>query len=63
MHPNLGSTLLVSRLIDKQKIGVGGSEGQPVGLEIFNRTFDKLVALFPETHSQLLQLKAFEFPE
>lgn len=63
VHPNLGSTLLVSRLIDKQKIGVGGSEGQPVGLEIFNRTFDQLVALFPETHSQLLQLKAFEFPE
>ena len=63
VHPNLGSTLLVSRLIDKQKIGVGGSEGQPVGLEIFNRTFDQLIALFPETHSQLLQLKAFEFPE
>ena len=63
VHPNLGSTLLFSRLIVKQKIGVGGSEGQPVGLEIFNRTFDQLVALFPETHSQLLQLKAFEFPE
>ena len=63
VHPNLGSTLLVSRLIDKQNIGVGGSVGQPVGLEIFNRTFAQLVALFQEVHSQLLQLREFKFPE
>ena len=62
VHPNLGSTLLISRLIDKQNIGVGGSVGQPVGLEIFNRTFAQLIALFQEVHTQLMQLRAFEFP-
>ena len=63
VHPNLGSTLLISRLVDKQNIGVGGSWGQPVGLEIFNRTFAQLVALFQEVHTQLIQLREFKFSE
>lgn len=63
VHPNLGSTLLISRLVNKHKIGVGGSWGQPIGLEIFNRTFAQLVDLFQEVHTQLIQLRELEFPE
>ena len=63
VHPNLGSTLLISRLVDKHNIGIGGSVGQPVGLEIFNRTFAQLVALFQEVRTQLMQLREFKFPD
>ncbi len=63
VHPNLGSTLLISRLVERHHIGVGGSLGQPVGLEIFNRTFEQLIILFQEVRTQLLQLREFKFPE
>ncbi len=63
VHPNLGSTLLISRLVERHNIGVGGSVGQPVGLEIFNRTFEQLIALFQEVRAQLMQLREFKFPE
>jgi hypothetical protein len=60
VHPNLGSTLMISRLVDNQ-IGIGGNEGKPVGLEIVNRTFGKLVKIFEEVQYQLIQIKEFKF--
>lgn len=62
VHPNLGSNLLISRLVEDQ-IGIGGSLGEPIGLEIMNRTFADLVALFEEVRDQLLQLKSLKFSE
>ena len=59
VHPNLGSTLLVSRLVDHH-IGVGGQQGRPVGIEIFSRTFTDLLALSQEVDEQLRQLKRFQ---
>ncbi len=62
VHPNLGSTLLISRLVDDQ-VGIGGNSGQPIGLEIVNRTFGDLLQIFEEVRHQLLQIKAFKFSE
>ena len=62
VHPNLGSTLLITRLLDEQLI-LGGERGQPVGLEIFNRTFGELLELFREVQEQLIQLQSLKFSE
>ncbi|MDJ0716521.1 MAG: hypothetical protein QNJ54_20295 [Prochloraceae cyanobacterium] len=60
VHPNLGSTLLITRLLDEQLV-LGGSRGIPVGLEIFNRTFAELLKLFHEVQKQLIQLQSLKF--
>lgn len=64
VHPNLGSTLLVGRRLDRH-ISIGGQQGQWVGLEIFQRTFPDLLALSREVDERLAQLQAFQqrFPE
>ena len=56
VHPNLGSNLLIARIVDR-KIGLGGSQGKPMGLEIMNRTFANLLELFQEVYTQLMLLK------
>ena len=62
VHPNLGSTLLITRILDNQLI-VGGERGKPLGQEIFNRTFGELVELFQEVQAQLIQLQSLKFAE
>ncbi len=62
VHPNLGSTLLITRVLDNRLI-VGGERGKPLGQEIFNRTFGELLELFQEVQEQLIQLQSFKFGE
>ena len=62
VHPNLGSTLLITRLLDNQLV-LGGERGKPVGREIFNRTFGELLELFQEVQEQLIQLQGLKFSE
>ena len=62
VHPNLGSTLLITRVLDNQLI-VGGERGKPLGQEIFNRTFGELLELFQEIQEQLIQLQSLKFSE
>ena len=62
VHPNLGSTLLITRVLDDQLI-VGGEKGKPLGQEIFHRTFGELLELFQEVQEQLIQLQSFKFSE
>ena len=62
VHPNLGSTLLITRILDNQLI-VGGEKGKPLGQEIFNRTFGELLELFQEVQEQLIQLQSLKFGE
>ncbi|ELR96430.1 hypothetical protein [Gloeocapsa sp. PCC 73106] len=60
VHPNLGSTLLISRLVDNQ-VGIGGDSGEAVGLEIVKRTFSQLVDIFAEVQEQLRKIRSFKF--
>ena len=62
VHPNLGSTLLITRLIDNQ-LAIGSPQGQPIGREILNRTFASLLELFEEVQDQLVQLQGLKFRE
>ena len=62
VHPNLGSTLLITRILDDHLI-VGGEKGKPLGQEIFKRTFGELLELFQEVKEQLIQLQSFKFSE
>ena len=62
VHPNLGSTLLITRILDNQLV-VGGERGNPLGQEIFNRTFGELLELFQEVQEQLTQLQSLKFAE
>ncbi len=62
VHPNLGSTLLITRILDNHLI-VGGERGKPLGQEIFQRTFGELLELFQEVKEQLIQLQSFKFSE
>ncbi len=62
VHPNLGSTLLITRILDNQLI-VAGERGKPLGQEIFNRTFGELLELFQEVQEQLIQLQSLKFGE
>lgn len=62
VHPNLGSTLLICRLVGNQ-VGIGGSQGEAVGLEIFKRTFPQLLAIFIEVKEQLGKIQTFKFSQ
>ncbi|TVQ47707.1 MAG: hypothetical protein EA365_03205 [Gloeocapsa sp. DLM2.Bin57] len=62
VHPNLGSTLLICRLVDNQ-VGIGGSQGEAIGLEIFKRTFVQLVQIFSEVKDQLVKIQTFKFSQ
>lgn len=62
VHPNLGSTLLICRLVDNQ-VGIGGNQGEAIGLEIFKRTFAQLVQIFTEVKEQLLKIQTFKFSQ
>lgn len=62
VHPNLGSTLLISRLVNNQ-VGIGGDSGDAVGLEIVKRTFTQLVDIFTEVQEQLRKIHTFKFSE
>ena len=62
VHPNLGSTLLISRFVDRQ-VGIGGTKGEAIGLEIVKRTLAELLKIFDEVHSQLKQIKSFKFAD
>ncbi|MGK7945890.1 MAG: hypothetical protein AB4058_15615 [Microcystaceae cyanobacterium] len=62
VHPNLGSTLLISRKVENQ-VGIGGSQGEPIGLEIVKRTLSDILQIFEEVKSQLKQIQSFKFAE
>ncbi len=62
VHPNLGSTLLISNVVDNQ-ICIGGNSGEAIALEIVNRTFHKLFAIFREVSHQFKQLEHFKFAD
>lgn len=62
VHPNLGSTLLVTRLADDQ-LGIGGERGEAIGLEIVRRTFEDLIDIFEEVQLQLQRIQTFKFSE
>jgi hypothetical protein len=60
VHPNLGSTLMVTRIYD-QKIVVGGSSGTSFGIEIFNYTFADLFSVLKTAVPLLLNLRSLKF--
>ena len=62
VHPNLGSTILITRLVDN-KLSIGGEDGEPMGREIFNLTFTSIVELFQDIEEQLKQLQTLKFAE
>lgn len=62
VHPNLGSTLLISRVVDKST-GIGGNQGEAIGLEIVQRTLPELLSIFQEVQEQLTQIQAFKFSQ
>ena len=62
VHPNLGSTILITRLVDN-KLSIGGEEGEPMGREIFNLTFTSILELFQDIEEQLKQLQTLKFGE
>ncbi len=62
VHPNLGSTLLISNIVDNQ-ICIGGHSGDAIALEIVNRTLKQLLMIFGEVSHQLKQLQEFKFAD
>jgi hypothetical protein len=62
VHPNLGSTILITRLVD-HKLSIGGEEGEPMGRQIFHHTFTSIVELFQDIEEQLKQLQTLKFAE
>ena len=62
VHPNLGSTLLISNVVDNQ-ICIGGHSGDAIALEIVNRTFKQVLSIFKEVSEQLKQLQEFKFAD
>lgn len=62
VHPNLGSTLLISNVVNNQ-ICIGGHSGEAIALEIVNRTFKQLLSIFREVSEQLKQLQTFKFAD
>ncbi|WP_107668461.1 hypothetical protein [Cyanothece sp. BG0011] len=62
VHPNLGSTLLISNVVNNQ-ICIGGHSGEAIALEIVNRTFKQLLSIFREVSEQLKQLQNFKFAD
>ncbi|MGK7953429.1 MAG: hypothetical protein AB4368_32750 [Xenococcaceae cyanobacterium] len=62
VHPNLGSTLLITRMLDDRLV-VGSDRGKSLGQEIFHRTFGELLELFQEVQEHLTQLQSLKFAE
>lgn len=62
VHPNLGSTLLITRLSGDQ-LGIGGSAGEPLGLVIFTHTFQSFLNLFKELVPLLRILRNLKLTE
>ncbi|MEM1370151.1 MAG: hypothetical protein AAGG02_19550 [Cyanobacteria bacterium P01_H01_bin.15] len=59
VHPNLGSSLLVTRLQDEH-VQIGGQGGTALGWHIFSRTFPQLWQALQEIPSCLAQLRELQ---